>query len=548
MEFEKLHDGCLFVRSNAPVTVPAKKIKWVKVHIAPGIIEKDTVFTGNPHLFRNYKVHVSDFILTPCGKKVIQVTNTGNTPVLLSSSLNLAVDGDHEDVFFTKANFNNVQNNKEKDNSLKFNINSDLLPDQKEKAQNLLVEFKDVFVSDVSELSKCNYPPIRFDYDKNKVLNQMNYRMSVGEKEFAEKYIQKLLDSDLIEYCTLVYCTPILVVPKQSQTPSNPSYRLVQDYRKLNKVLTDIKYPIPDQQDLIDSFQGKFWHSVTDNCSGYTQLEIHPDCRDVTAFDSASGSRFRWKALPQGLSIAPALYALAMDHLLMKMKKQNKVVNYFDDTHIGTESFDQHLETLREYFELLREHEIQLNIKKSTFFQRKVTFLGFDVDGKEVSIPKKRINATTEMVPPKNKDELRSTLEVFGYNRRFTQNYSQKAYPLLALFRNDVEFKWEEDQQNSFELLKSSLSNPASLRLFDPQANNRFTVDASYKGLGVAYYQQDRETKRFHPVGFVSRKLKCSETKLPIYYLECSALVFAFVNFRCYVQNRNVQTEVLTDH
>lgn len=81
--------------------------------------------------------------------------------------------------------------------------------------------------------------------------------------------------------------------------------------------MKDLKYPIPDQEELIDNFYGKFWHSVTDNSSGYTQLSIHPDCRDITAFDSPSGSRLRWKALPMGLSVAPALYALAMDHLLM---------------------------------------------------------------------------------------------------------------------------------------------------------------------------------------------------------------------------------------
>ena len=40
--------------------------------------------------------------------------------------------------------------------------------------------------------------------------------MRPDEKEFAEGYIEKLLGADLIEICTSVYCTPIFVVPKQT--------------------------------------------------------------------------------------------------------------------------------------------------------------------------------------------------------------------------------------------------------------------------------------------------------------------------------------------
>jgi len=89
-----------------------------------------------------------------------------------------------------------------------------------------------------------------------------------------------------------------------------------------------------------------------------------------------------------GLSVAPALYALVMDHLLMEMKKSKKIVNYFDDTHLGTATFESHEETLTEYLQLLRKFEIKLNINKRTFFQRKVQFLGVVVDGKTVTLTK----------------------------------------------------------------------------------------------------------------------------------------------------------------
>ena len=549
LDVESLYSGPVFLRSKSDLSVPPITIKWVPVEATPRILKQNTVFIGNPHLRKHFNLIVSDCLLSE--NTYIQVTNTSRHYVVLKSSYNLAVDEGNEEIFASNlARINNINTKIANSGEVteNFKLNPNLTREQREKALNLLENFRDIFVSDVSQLRRCNYPPIKIEYDKSKIIRQRNYRMSPDEKEFAEKYIQKLLKADLIEYCTSVYCTPILVVPKRSTDPNKPAFRLVQDFRKLNPILRDIKYPIPDQQELIDSFQGKFWHSVTDNCSGYTQLTMHPSCRDTTAFDSPSGSRFRWKALPQGLSVAPSIYALAMDHLLMKLKRKNKIVNYFDDSHIGTKTFDEHVKILTEYFTLLRDQNIKLNIKKSTFFQSEVSFLGLEVDGKTVKVSSKRVEAISKLRKPESTDELRSTLGIFGYNRRFIKNYSQIALPLQNLLKQGVAFDWQDEHQQSFDRLKSILTTQPALRLYNPTFNNRICTDASYKGLGVALYQQDPVTKRYHPVAFASRKLKGSEQKLPPYHLECAALVFAFVTFRCYVQNKQVETEVLTDH
>ena len=541
------YTGPTFLRPERKVVIQPGMVKWVKVISFPMNFTEDTTFIGNPHLLRNYGLMVSDFILSPAGNCFIPVTNTSTKVRSVHPNLNLAVDDGQEDVFFDSFQVNSVsEGSPAAPEEPRFNINPNLDPEQHNKGYDLLEEFRDVFVSDVSELRRCKYPPVHVDYDVTKIVRQRNYRMSPDEKEFLEKYIQKLLGADLIEQSMSVYSSPILCVPKAGGGKQN--YRLVQDFRKINKILKDVKYPIPNQQELIDSFQGKTWHSVSDNCSGYTQIPLDKSSRDITSFDSPSGTRYRWKAIPQGLSVAPSIYALCMDNLFLRLKKSGKVQNYFDDTHIGTETFDEHLVVLREFFELLREYRIQLNIKKSTFFQRKVIFLGLEIDGTHVRVAPKRIKALRELPEPKDKSQLKSTVGIFGYNRRFISNYSKRALPLISLLKEDAEFVWDDAQKNSFLNLRDELSNPPALRLFNPRWNNRVTTDASRLGLGVSFYQQDPETKRFHPVAFESRKLKPSEAQLPIYYLECAAIVYAFVKFRPYLLNRNVQTEVLTDH
>ncbi|KAK3916174.1 Retrovirus-related Pol polyprotein from transposon 412, partial [Frankliniella fusca] len=489
-------------------------------------------------------------VAEPGGHHFIQVINTGNSETQISPSQNLAVEDGHEHIFYdTCFPFNATTPVEDKSQTVKefdFDINPNLDSVQMEKAKRLLEEFRDVFVSDVSELGVCRYPEVKIDYDTTKIVRRRNYRMSPDQEKFIENYIQKLLKSDLIEYCTSVYCTPILCVPKFSPDPARPQWRWVQDFRQINKLLKPIDYPVLSPDQIIDNTFGNKFHSVTDNCSGYSQLPLHPDSRDITAFDTPSGSRMRWKVLAQGLSTAPAIYAVAMDHLLMELKKGHKIMNYFDDTHLGSPTFSEHYVLLEQYLQLLRKFKIKLNIKKSTFFQHSVKLLGVQIDGTEIKILEKRVNAIRGMKAPANKDAVRSLLGVFGYNRRFIKNYVHKVAPLQNLMKDGVEFVWGSDQQRAFDQIKADLSNPPALRIFNPRANNRITCDASRVGLGVCYYQQCPNSKRYHPVAFASRKLKPSEKNLPIYYLECAALVYAFVQFHHYLQNINVETEVWT--
>jgi len=181
-------------------------------------------FIGNPHLRKHFNLIVSDCLLSE--NTYIQVTNTSRHYVVLKSSYNLAVDEENEEIFASNLiRTNNIHTKIANSDEVTehFQINPNLTREEREKALNLLENFRDIFVTDVSQLRRCNYPPIKIEYDKNKI-RQRNHRMSLDEKEFAEKYIRKLLKADLIEYCTSVYCTPILVVPKRFTDPHKPAF------------------------------------------------------------------------------------------------------------------------------------------------------------------------------------------------------------------------------------------------------------------------------------------------------------------------------------
>ena len=87
-------------------------------------------------------------------------------------------------------------------------------------------------------------------------------------------------------------------------------------------------------------------------------------------------------------------------------------------------------------------------------------------------------------VPEKEKD-VKAFLGLTGYYRKFIQNFSSIAKPLITLLKKENKWKWTSEEQESFELLKSKLIEFPILHYPDYQQQFILTTDASGYGLGA---------------------------------------------------------------
>jgi len=53
---------------------------------------------------------------------------------------------------------------------------------------------------------------------------------------------------------------------------------------------------------------------------------------------------------------------------------------------------------------------------------------------------------------------MQSFLGLAGYYRKFIENFSKIAKPLIRLTKKGEKFNWTSEQQNSFQLLKEKLT------------------------------------------------------------------------------------------
>ena len=85
--------------------------------------------------------------------------------------------------------------------------------------------------------------------------------------------------------------------------------------------------------------------------------------------------------------------------------------------------------------------------------------------------------------PPTNSIEVRSFLGLAGYYQRFVENFSIIASLMTKLLRNNIQFGWTDECQNSFDELKKWLTIAPVLTF--PSSGGGYVIysDAFYKSL-----------------------------------------------------------------
>lgn len=129
---------------------------------------------------------------------------------------------------------------------------------------------------------------------------------------------------------------------------------------------------------------------------------------------------------------------------------------YIDDVVIKSHSENEHLIHLEKSLQRMRSHKMKMNPLKCAFGVAAGKFLGFLIHKKGIEIDKNKAKAILEAEPPKTKKELQRFLGQVNFLRRFISNLAGKIRvfsPLLKL-KSDFDFKWGEEHQNAFKLIK----------------------------------------------------------------------------------------------
>ena len=135
--------------------------------------------------------------------------------------------------------------------------------------------------------------------------------------------------------------------------------RLAIDYKKLNTVVNDDKFPLPNIEDIVDALGGTKPFSHLDLPQGYYQCLLKPEDRSMTAFSTPLEQQ-QMTRLPMGLKISPLSFSRLMT-IAMSGRDTTKCLVCLDHIIVFGKSIEEYNKNLIQTFERLRQYTISQN-------------------------------------------------------------------------------------------------------------------------------------------------------------------------------------------
>ncbi|WP_331035211.1 reverse transcriptase domain-containing protein [Lactovum miscens] len=400
----------------------------------------------------------------------------------------------------------------------------------KKELGDLCEEFSDVFALETDKMSVNNFYSQKLRITDHNPVYVKNYRLPQSHKAEIDRQVKNLLENDLIEPSCSNYNSPLILVPKPDLN-GQKRWRMCVDYRLVNKKLIADKYPLPRIDEILDSLGRAKFFSVLDLFSGFHQIKLEKDSRDITSFSTSEGS-YRWKVLPFGLNVSPNSFSRMMS-LAFAGANQIQYFLYMDDVIVVGNSVAHHLKNLRGVFSICRGRNLKLNPLKCRFFRPEVTYLGHLCTSEGILPDPNKISCVLNYPAPTDKDAAKRFVAFANYYRRFLRHFAATCRPLNRLSRKNVPFIWTKECQESFDKLKEMLSKPPVLAYPDFTKPFVITTDASKFACGAVLSQDVDGIER--PIAFASRAFTQGEINKITKEQELIAIHWAVKHFRPYV-------------
>lgn len=404
----------------------------------------------------------------------------------------------------------------------------------------ICTKYSDIFYLENDVLTVNNFYKQSISLNDTNPVYIKNYRLPHSHLDEINKQVDKLILNDAIEHSTSPYNSPLLVVPKKS-AGDDKKFRLVVDFRQINKKIMDDKFPLTRLDDILDGIGRAKYFSTLDLSNSFHQIELEESSRPITAFSTNKG-HYQFKRLPFGLKISTNSFQRMLSITLAGLDANAFL--YVDDIIIFGCSMKHHNDNLIKVFERLRQYNLKLNPQKCNFLQPEVVYLGHLITANGICTDPKKFDSIKNYPIPKNADESKRFVAFCNYYRRFIKDFASIAKPLNELSKKGYTFEWTDDRQKSFEILKDKLMNPPILQYPDFSKEFIITTDASDFALGAVLSQG--EIGKDLPISYASRTLNKHEVKKHILEKELLAIHWAIKFFRPYLYG--TRFTVITDH
>lgn len=411
--------------------------------------------------------------------------------------------------------------------------------EEKDKISKLLCQYRKLFYMEGDILTSTHEIQHEIITTTNNPVYSKIYRYpQIHEKEI-EKQIKEMLELGIIKNSNSPYNSPLWIVPKKLDNSGKQKWRIVIDYRKINEITVNDKFPIPNIDGILDKLGRAQYFTTLDLAKGFHQILVKQADREKTAFSTPFG-HYEYIRMPFGLKNSPSTFQRLMNSVLRDLINKICVV-YLDDILIFSTSLQEHIDSIRQVFNRLEKAGLKIQVDKCNFLKKETEYLGHILTSEGVKPNPLKIKTIQSLIIPTTQKQIKSFLGITGFYRKFIKDYAKVAHPMTKYLKKDMKVNTNDPNYiAAFEKLKLIITDHPILKYPDYNKKFKITTDASNFALGAVLSQEG------HPICYASRTLNVHEKNYSTIEKEFLAIVWATKYFRPYVFGK--EFDLQTDH
>ena len=187
-----------------------------------------------------------------------------------------------------------------------------------------------------------------------------------------------------------------------------------------------------------------------DKGSGFWQVDLTAETQDLLAFMTPIVCGvFKWKVMPFGVANAPTLFKELMNRILYILRRTPLVQElisrgaemdaHVDDVSLGTNTREDHVLLLREFFIVCQENHLRIKLEKGEFMKEEMEYLGFDVGYGWWKPAASKMQPLQDVqicdYPKKGLQDVRSFVGACNFYMRHIHNFTYSSAPLTGLIK-----------------------------------------------------------------------------------------------------------------
>jgi hypothetical protein len=175
-----------------------------------------------------------------------------------------------------------------------FIIKNQLTKKERDHVTNLLIKYENVFAFLIKDLGRCKTMKFSIDLTDETPIYRRRHRLSKHEWELVDERCKELHEIGLIQPSSFDFVAAIIMLVKKDSDGLWIEKRMCEDYKPLNLVTPQDRYPMPIPEELFDNIRDSNIFTFVNLRQGFNQIVLAMKNHKKTTFH---GSNKSWECL-----------------------------------------------------------------------------------------------------------------------------------------------------------------------------------------------------------------------------------------------------------